>query len=395
MAVYVTLCMFFVLQYLTFFTQINGTSVDITIPVQPVIVGGMLALQCQIQNMDNSYTVKMFRVVNDGTEEITSGVTYQHGSTLGERVFVTQKVMHGRDTVYFMTIVGLSVLDEGTYSCKVYDLSSGDYEKIADDSIDVNIYYLPDPIYPKCQINPAGTHNVEENTNLKLTCISSTGAPKVTLKWKTYKDIQFIPRIRDQDDAVSTEINFRTQAFHDGIVFICEMTSPGFQDFMRTCQIGPITIRKNTESEHKPFPVATTTQPFREHNGPMLTSGICNTKCPAVDKYMILYLSVATIGAGMLSIVFLTTTIIWCCKYNKISAEANGAQRNITSSDGSEPVYVSLQTRPEIERDSMFMTVDDPNSPGNKVTMPKEVFDEFYRSLTLKKRLNQDGNVQV
>ena len=31
------------------------------------------------------------------------------------------------------------------------------------------------------------------------------------------------------------------------------------------------------------------------------------------------------------------------------------------------------------------MTIEDPNNPGNKVIMPKEVFDELYRSLSLKK----------
>ena len=41
------------------------------------------------------------------------------------------------------------------------------------------------------------------------------------------------------------------------------------------------------------------------------------------------------------------------------------------------------------------MSVDDPNNPGDKVTMPKEVFDEFYRSLTLKKRTSCDDNVHV
>ena len=71
--------------------------------------------------------------------------------------------------------------------------------------------------------------------------------------------------------------------------------------------------------------------------------------------------------------------------------------RNITSTDGSEPVYVSLQARPELvvpekrsvyrepDRSSTYMSVEDPNNPGNKVLMPKEVFEDFYISLSLKK----------
>ena len=69
-----------------------------------------------------------------------------------------------------------------------------------------------------------------------------------------------------------------------------------------------------------------------------------------------------------------------------MSAEVNTAQGSFSSCDGSEPVYVSLQRRQPPERNSMFMSVEDPNNPGNKVLMPREVFDEFYRSLSLKKR---------
>ena len=77
---------------------------------------------------------------------------------------------------------------------------------------------------------------------------------------------------------------------------------------------------------------------------------------------------------------------MYCCKYFTISGEVVAAQGSFTSCDGSEPVYVSLQRRQLPERNSMYMSVEDPNNPGNKVLMPREVFDEFYKSLSLKKR---------
>ncbi len=397
MAVRVVLCTFFVLQYLTLLTQINGTTVDITIPVQPVIVGGILALQCQIQNMENRYTVKMFRVVTDRTEEITSGMTYHHRSTLGQRVFVTQKSMQVRNTVYFMTIVNLSVMDSGKYICKVYDLSTdGEYIKIADDSIDIDVYYLPDAKYPQCSSYPADTQNMHENTNVRLQCVSPKGIPTVNLRWKDYTNQKLFPYNQDTDDVdemVFSDVYFRTASSHNKAVFVCEMTSPGFPNFIRTCQIGPITIQRNIEVKH---PVTLPPRiPITENvKSKTEASDKCNTECSTADKYIVLYLSVATIGAGMLSLVFLTTTIIWCCKYSKISADAR-AQRNMANGDGSEPVYVSLQTRPDNDQNAMVMSVDDPNNPGNKVTMPKEVFDEFYRSLTLKKDGGFDENVHV
>ena len=106
----------------------------------------------------------------------------------------------------------------------------------------------------------------------------------------------------------------------------------------------------------------------------------------------------------MLTIVFLITTIIMCFKNQNASSRVINAQRNITGTDGSEPVYVSLQRRLEPERSSLYsaperrsvykepdtssttyMSVENPNNPGSKVLMPKEVFEELYNSLTLKR----------
>ena len=162
------------------------------------------------------------------------------------------------------------------------------------------------------------------------------------------------------------------------------MTSPGFPDIIRTCRIGPITVRQNKDKENTAVSIPLVTHPPVMKPGTVLPNE-CHIECDSDDQYIILYLSVATIGATILCLIFLTTTIIYCCKYRRITAVTRNEQRNITSGDGSEPVYVSLQKRPENEMNSTFMSVEDPNNPGNKVLMPKEVMDEFYRSLSLKK----------
>ena len=386
MAIVVALYAFLMLQS---WIETKATTVEVTVPVYPVKVGGILAFQCQITDMDSRHIVKIQRVINGQAEEITSDLKYL-STVLDQRVFVTKRTMTGRTHVYFMTIVDLTVLDTGTYYCKVYDFPSGEYIKIADDSIYVDVYYLPDSIYPQCQSTPEDTINLDANANLRLMCISSKGIPTVTLQWKTYENIDLFPTKKDQDGTISVEINLRATTLYDGVVFICEMINPGLPDFIRTCQVGPVTIRK-TQDVAIVIPPMVTTRPI-QHNA-MITT-VCNIDCPSEDKYMVLYLSVATIAASMLCLVFLTTTIIWCCKYNRASAEARRVQKNIAG-DGSEPVYVSLQTRPDNDQNAMIMSVDDPNNPGNKVTMPKEVFDEFYRSLTLKKRGGLDENVHV
>ena len=374
----------------------NATTVEVTVPVQPVTVGGILAIQCKISNMDSDHTVKMFRATKAYTEELTSGMTYQL-SSLGQRIFLSRRNVPGGATVFFATIVDISMLDQGEYFCKVLTLSGTDYVKVTEDSINVNVYFLPDTIYPQCESIPATTGNMQEDMQLELTCISAKGSPGVSLRWIDYANQEIHSASKSQDDTVSSEYNVRTSTNLHGKVFVCEMSSTGFPDFIRTCSIGPITIRSNSENTAviKPnIPIShTESTPQRT-----LISTECDlNECRSDDKYTILYLSVATVAASMLTIVFLITTIIMCFKYQKASSEVSNAQRNIASCDGSEPVYVSLQGRMEPaiperrsmykdpDRSSTYMSVEDPNNPGNKVLMPKEVFEEFYNSLTLKR----------
>ena len=384
------------LQILVVLPDTKALTVEVTSPIHPVTVGGIIAVQCKISSLESGYTVKIVGVTKRHTEEIWSGTSYLQ-STLGQRAFVSKRSIPGGDTIYFMTITQVSLQDQGKYKCKVGHYEDGDYVKLAEDSIYIEIYYLPNRVYPQCQSTPANTQNLAENVNFRLTCISSKGIPTVTLRWITNQDLDNVSVDKNQDDTVSSEMTIRTSPYHDGSVFICELTSPGFKDLKRTCQIGPITVRRNTDTEHIDMlpPKITTERNVQSDQSDQkitLISSDCDNECPSDDTFTILYLSVATIGATMLCFVFLTTTIVWCCKYNRASAEIKHAQRNIAGGDGSEPVYVSLQTRPSKETNAMLMSVDDPNNPGDKVTMPKEVFDEFYRSLTLKKHIEPDEN---
>ncbi len=382
-----------VLLLLIVFTETKAATVEVTTPLHVVKVDGILAVQCTISNPETGYIVKILRVTQTHTDEIWSGASYVQ-STLQHRVFVSKRSIPGGDDIYFITITQVSLQDQGRYACKVGHYVGTDYVKLDENSIDIEVYFLPDRIYPQCQSIPANTKNLDENIDLKFTCISSKGIPAVTLRWITNKNIDMVSVDRNQDDTISSEVNIRTSAFHDGSVFICEMTSSGFQDFKRTCQVGPITLRKKIDTDNIPMlpPIIPTERNNQNDQTILPISNNCDDECASDDTFTILYLSVATIGATILCIVFFTTTIVWCCKYNRASAEIKRAQRNIAGGDGSEPVYVSLQTRPGKETNSMLMSVDDPNNPGDKVTMPKEVFDEFYRSLTLKKHIEPDEN---
>ena len=51
-------------------SEATQTRVDLTSPVDPVTVGGVFALQCQVWNMKDSYKVNIFRVVNGDIEQL-------------------------------------------------------------------------------------------------------------------------------------------------------------------------------------------------------------------------------------------------------------------------------------------------------------------------------------
>ena len=380
-----------------------GTRVEVTVQVNPVMVGGILPIQCKISDIADDHRVKILRVTDDQTEEIASGLDY-FSSSFGQRVFITERRMSGGILMYFMTIIDISMLDKGEYYCQVYALSGADSVKVAEGLTNVEIYFLPDSIYPICDSTPAATQSLNVGAQLKLSCISAKGAPPVTLRWIDNSNQEISSRSKIQDDTVSSESSLWTAPSHQNKVFICEMTSPGFQDIKRSCKIGPITIKKATQNDNINVLPPVVTQPTKTKT---VISNDCSSECPKDNKYTILYLSVSTVSAAILCVVFLTTTIIWCYKYHNISSEIGETQINITSCDGSEPVYVSLQKRQEPERRSLYMepersaiyrepdrsstymSVEDPNNPGSKVLMPKEVFEEFYNSLRLKKGLKK------
>ena len=180
----------------------------------------------------------------------------------------------------------------------------------------------------------------------------------------------------------------------NGAIFVCKMTSSGFPNRVRSCTVGPLRIARRSSSINIELPIQQNMDTMASNEiKDSFPSEPCNTPCEPEDKYILLYWAVATVGIATLMFIFLITTIIYCCKYQKTSAEVISAQGSYTSCGGTEPVYVSLQRRQPPERNSMFMSVEDPNNPGNKVLMPREVFDEFYRSLSLKKRETTQGSI--
>ena len=369
----------------------DQTTVEVTSPYRPITVGGILAISCEIRNMQAGCTVSFFREFNGDTEQISEDDTY-FSSSLSQRVFISKRATSASTNIYFMTLVDVSHGDQGEYTCSVSSIKNRRLGEIAANSVTLEILSFPRKSYPVCQSIP-NMMRVNIGTKLRFVCTSERTSPLVELQWSTSnKDVSSSIDDMNNKEIISSEITVMMEHLHNGATFVCKMTSSGFPERQRSCFVGPFTVisranengntvidSRGRESSNKQ------SRDTNRDSDPILSEG-CDDSCSPEDTNTVLYLAAGTMGATILMLTFLTTTIILCCKYCKIAGEVRVTQRNIPCSDGSEPVYVSLQRRPEPERSSMYMSVEDPNNPGNKVLMPRELVEEFYRSLSLKRK---------
>ena len=358
---------------------IGRTTVEVTSLSHPAAVGGILAISCEIRNMQEEYTVSFYREFKDITEQISGGELY-YPSALSQRVFISKGTSSTGNTIYLLTLVDVSYDDNGQYLCSISAMKNRQLVAITTNSITIEIFSFPSTAYPICKSIP-NKIRVNDGVNLRLTCTAEKSNPVVELHWRTNNGHDVFTDLDETDnlDTVSSEITVLANPLYNGATFECTMTSSGFSNRQRSCNIGPITVIKRTNERENVLVPGDNAQIDVYDSG-------CGIPCPPEDTDTIMYLAVGTMGATILMFTFLITTIILCCKYCKISSEVRSVQRSVPYDDGSEPVYVSLQRRPEPDRSSMFMSVEDPNNPGNKVLMPRELVEEFYRSLSLKRK---------
>ena len=290
--------------------------------------------------------------------------------------------------VHFITLVGVSDGDQGKYTCKVIDVLFSHVN--TEDSIDVNIYSYPANMYPLCTSisNQPITLSVGETLTLK--CTSEKGIPNIEMKWLNTKSFRYISSPNTTDgNLIHSETIIRIDDALQNVVFRCEISNKGFPDWKRTCSIGPILVNSNPSVKQNNGMTTNIVGGNKETRGqndmlkPRLI-GACGT-CSSNDEILQFYLTIAVIGTGILTIVFLTTTMILCYKYQRISnVTRREPTRVLTPQQSIEPVYVSLQRR-SVNADREYMTLEDPNNPDNKIILPKETFDDYCRTMTLKR----------
>ena len=365
-------------------SAVGETTVQVTTPITPVIVGGILAVQCQVWNIQNGDTVTISRTSDEVSEQISSGDSIVK-SSVKDRVYLSIRTFPDGSSVYFLTMLDVSLEDSGEYACSVIKFAGSLPTVLDHGSVDVEVYSFPDKSQPSCTGNPPNLM-LKEETTLELTCTAYKTAPVVELKWRSLSTYEYLQSSSlSETDTIVSRFYIRTSVDHHGAVFRCEMTSPGFPDRIRSCEIGPISVESSSKTVNHDLSPTTRTP----HEDILLDAtnsiGDCQNICTTSSK-TVFYLTVSTAAACLLTVVFFITTLVMCCKYDNVSSDVRQRQQYVPSPPSleSDPVYVSLQRRNTNER--VYMTLEDPNNPEGKVLLPKEVFDEFYnRTFTLRK----------
>ena len=366
-----------------------STTVEVTAPINSVSVGDILAIQCQIWNIQNGDDVTIIHVFNGGSERITTGSNIVD-SSVKERVFLSiRSFPDDGSVVYFITLIDVSESDKGEYGCSISRLSGVIPVQVTHDTVIVQTKHYPDKSQPTCTSNP-NKEILTEGSRVEFTCSAYKTFPIVNLRWRLIPSYQYIAPVRNSSEGeyVFSKVIIVATKAHEGAELECEMTSQGFPDRKQYCRIGPLSILKSRDNSVSETSLVTmfsggssvTTKPVTDFGAEECMKTSCKS-----SSFTAFIVTLSTFATCILTVVFLITTIVMCCKYHNISAEVNRESgHQYIQSRASDPMYVSLQRRRDQEQ--VYMTLEDPNNPEGKVLLPKEVFDQFYnRTLSIQK----------
>lgn len=220
-------------------------------PVHPVKEGAILSVHCQINSLAANNYVTISRQL-DGEESpqiLTWGETVL--GNIGDNVFLAIRQLNDGSIIYFLSIVGVTIRDQGKYICKVMP-STQDFV-VGWDSTFIKIQYFPRDPHPNCTPKTQGL-TVYSGTPITLKCTSQTAFPEVALTWRKGADRVPESNVRSMkhNGTSYTELRFRASLSDNEAVFLCQLTSPAFPNKVKSCHVGPITVLPNPNDPSNP-----------------------------------------------------------------------------------------------------------------------------------------------
>ena len=217
---------------------------------------GLLVFMCQIWNLDSAiHNVQLSREVNGIHQSLTWNDNYEtfdgeQQIERSERMYLAKRLQEDTSIIYFLSILDITKEDTGDYFCQVIQTTGG-LKEYGSKSIHIDVQYVPSEIYPKCTPHPAPV--LIEGISVDFNCTSEQGNPDITIQWhRSNKDIPVFVQ-HNGKDVVYSELTFTPTSDDDGAIFICQLTSSAFPDFIQTCFVGPVAVRSDkTKTEVQP-----------------------------------------------------------------------------------------------------------------------------------------------
>ena len=342
------------------FTTGYCTTIEVSAPVSPVEAGGILSLHCQIRDLSDDMEVKILRTVGGKTERLSADKDIK--SEAGDRVFLAIRTMFDGTTVYFLSIMEVTVDDGGRYFCQVVKEEATATTILAVDSIEIGIMHFPDETEPICETNQPTT--ILSGTEMILNCSSTKSNPQVDIKWSRTGTDTTIPKSEYGVGAerVYSFIKIRPSVADDQVIFMCQISSPYFPGKVQTCHIGPIKVSRNknevekipsTQSIHSPKGSVQNTP--RSH---IPAVEAVPTDCEAICSTLstpVIYWVIATISAAILSFIFLIIGMVLLIKMCNIRTSVPMEDSYACSPPLHDKIYVELETKKP--RDKLYMAL--------------------------------------
>ena len=210
-----------------------------------VTEGDSIMLSCAVYNVSGE-DAKSFRM-----EWRRDGVVLSRGQRVLSpdpryRVTMMDGVSDRRDFVLHIDQVNRS--DAGRYLCWVivrpwYQVLSS---KKATSAVALTVNYFPR--HPRCRHE--GRSNVFLPGSLvRIICSVQEGEPTVRTRWKGQNDVVLIAQESHQGGYVNNVLTFEATSTHDGMEFICKVTSEAFPHLSSNCRVGPIVVTDVIQDE--------------------------------------------------------------------------------------------------------------------------------------------------
>lgn len=374
------------------------TEVVAKAPVNPVKVGGIMSLHCQVRNLPEHGHVSLHGTLNGRMEKLAENEFVL--PNIEDRVFLSVRRMEDSSVVYFLSITDVKKSDGGIFTCRVTISHNTQADELVDyASVKLDVYHVPVETYPLCSTSLSGQQQkmqVKAGTLIRLNCTSETANPAVGIQWSRTGEgrLPGVARKMEQHGMSYSILEFRVSEKENNAMFICTVSSVMFPTFQRTCHVGPIVVESDSPNRSdQPAPInpggvlsptdsygLTTSKPG-DVATPRLTLSRedCLATCDSRDSNsQVFYWILTTTVAATLALIFFTVGMVLLIRYYRLHSTPSGV--HYTTPDGK--TFHHPQSR--VSREDTYAELE--RKPSDK---------QFYMALEIKEHLDHRGHMMA